>query len=69
MKDLYPLKFQPILKDKIWGGKKLKTQFNKKSDLNNVGESWEISDVDGDTSIVANGSLKGKSLKQLLITS
>ncbi|MCB0445180.1 MAG: type I phosphomannose isomerase catalytic subunit [Gelidibacter sp.] len=65
---LYPLKFQPILKDKIWGGQKLKTLLHKDSNLNNVGESWEISDVEGDTSIVSNGSLKGQSLKQLLIT-
>lgn len=67
MKDaLYPLKFTPILKDKIWGGQKLKSILNKPSDLLNVGESWEISDVDGDTSIVSNGNLKGKSLKELL---
>jgi mannose-6-phosphate isomerase len=65
---LYPLKFRPILKDKIWGGQKLKTLLHKDSNHNNVGESWEISDVEGDTSIVSNGSLKGQSLKQLLIT-
>lgn len=63
---LYPIKFTPILKDKIWGGQKLKTLLNKQSDLPNIGESWEISDVEGDTSIVSNGSLKGKSLKHLL---
>jgi mannose-6-phosphate isomerase len=67
-KKLYPLKFTPILKDKIWGGQKLKTILNKNSDLPNVGESWELSDVEGDTSIVCNGSLKGQSLKQLLDT-
>lgn len=66
MKNLYPLKFQPILKDKIWGGNKLKTHLNKPTELNNIGESWEISDVDGDTSVVINGALKGTSLKQLL---
>ncbi len=65
---LYPLKFNPILKDKIWGGQKLKTILNKESDLPNIGESWEISDVEGDTSIVLNGSLKGHSLKELLET-
>ncbi len=65
---LYPIKFTPILKDKIWGGQKLKTLLNKNSDLPNIGESWEISDVEGDTSVVCNGSLKGKSLKQLLET-
>ncbi|PWH82863.1 mannose-6-phosphate isomerase [Algibacter marinivivus] len=65
-KILYPIKFAPILKDKIWGGQKLKTVLNKQSDLHNIGESWEISDVDGDTSIVSNGYYKGKSLKDLL---
>jgi mannose-6-phosphate isomerase len=65
---LYPIKFAPILKDKIWGGQKLKTILNKNSDLPNIGESWEISDVEGDTSIVSNGSLKGQSLRQLLET-
>ena len=65
---LYPIKFKPILKDKIWGGQKLKTILNKNSDLPNIGESWEISDVEGDTSIVSNGGLIGKSLKDLLET-
>jgi len=65
---LYPIKFSPILKDKIWGGQKLNTILNKESELPNVGESWEISDVEGDTSIVTNGELKGQSLKELLET-
>lgn len=64
----YPIRFEPILKNKIWGGQKLKTLLNKSSDLSNVGESWEISDVDGDTSIVKNGMLEGKNLKFLLET-
>jgi len=67
-KHLYPIKFSPILKEKIWGGKKLKTFLKKESDASNVGESWEISDVEGDTSIVLNGALKGRSLKELLVT-
>jgi len=64
--NLYPIKFQPILKNKIWGGKKLKTILNKNSNMSNIGESWEISDVEGDTSIVANGDLENQSLKHLL---
>lgn len=63
---LYPLKFEPILKKRIWGGEKLKTLLHKNSTQPNIGESWELSDVEGDTSIVSNGSFKGKSLKQLL---
>lgn len=66
--DLYPIKFKPILKEKIWGGEKLNTFLNKATKLTNVGESWEISDVEGDTSVVTNGHLKGQSLKDLLMT-
>lgn len=64
--ELYPFKFTPILKEKIWGGDKLMTVLNKESTLSNIGESWEISDVEENTSIVSNGELKGKSLKLLL---
>ena len=64
----YPLKFQPIFKEKLWGGSKLVTQLNKKTTLKNVGESWEISDVDNNVSIVKNGKLEGRTLKDLLIT-
>lgn len=60
------IKFKPILKDKIWGGEKLATLLNKESTRKDVGESWEISDVEGDTSIVVNGELKGKNLKELI---
>ncbi|WP_299112548.1 type I phosphomannose isomerase catalytic subunit [uncultured Winogradskyella sp.] len=63
---LYPLKFQPILKDKIWGGEKLNQYFNKASDSKELGESWEISTVPEDVSIVSNGDLKGETLQKLL---
>ena len=61
----YPIKFTPILKEKIWGGNQLNLLFNK-SNKNNIGESWEISDVDNNVSIVKNGFLKGKTLTQLI---
>lgn len=61
----YPIKFTPILKEKIWGGNKLKNIFNKEALGDQVGESWEISGVKGDVSVVENGPLKGKSLSQL----
>lgn len=66
--ELYPLKFQPILKDKIWGGEKLAQQFNKQSTSKNLGESWEVSTVPGDISIVSNGKLEGQSLQEVLNT-
>ncbi|MFY0604863.1 MAG: class I mannose-6-phosphate isomerase [Flavobacteriaceae bacterium] len=61
------LKFKPILKEKIWGGEKLEAILHKKSTRKDIGESWEVSDVEGDTSIVASGILKGKDLKELII--
>jgi len=60
------LKFEPILKEKIWGGEKLMNLLSKKSHRKDIGESWEISDVKENTSIVANGNLKGIDLKQLI---
>ncbi len=63
---LYPLQFEPILKERIWGGTKLKTELNKPIISNITGESWEISTVENDVSVVANGSFKGKSLNELI---
>lgn len=64
---LYPLKFSPILKDKIWGGQKLKTIFNRDfGNLPNAGESWDLSGVDGNESVVVNGLLAGNNLSELL---
>lgn len=68
MVKLYPFKFSPILKSKIWGGDKLVSKLGKESELTNIGESWEISDVNGEVSVVANGPLKGESLKNLINT-
>jgi mannose-6-phosphate isomerase len=64
--NLYPIQFEPILKDRIWGGNKLKTYLNKPIQSNITGESWEISTVENDVSIVCNGALKGKSLNELI---
>ncbi|MBL6646765.1 MAG: mannose-6-phosphate isomerase [Flavobacteriaceae bacterium] len=65
---LYPLKFTPISKYRMWGGDKLNTVLNKQFDQQQVGESWEISDVKGEQTLVANGSLSGKTLKELIST-
>jgi mannose-6-phosphate isomerase len=62
----YPLQFQPILKDRIWGGTKLKTYLNKSITTEITGESWEISTVENDVSVIANGFFKGKSLNELI---
>ncbi len=63
---LYPLKFNPISKYRMWGGDKLNTVLNKGFEGENIGESWELSAVQGDESEVANGFLEGKTLKQLI---
>ena len=63
---LYPLKFTPISKYRIWGGNKLDTVLNKGFNTENCGESWEISDVEGDETKVADGPLQGMNLKQLI---
>ena len=63
--NLYPLKFTPLFKYRIWGGEKLKTALNKNYTEENIGESWEISDVSGDETVVADGDLAGKTLRDL----
>lgn len=62
----YPIKFTPILKDKIWGGKKLNQILNKDQASDTCGESWELSSVEGNVSVVSNGLLKGNDLNELL---
>ena len=64
--NLYPLKFEPILKERLWGGTKLKEVLNKPISSDITGESWELSAVEGDVSIVANGTIAGTSLKELI---
>ncbi|CAM3112496.1 type I phosphomannose isomerase catalytic subunit [Flavobacterium frigoris] len=65
-KKIYPLQFNPILKERIWGGEKLKTVLNKSITSNITGESWELSTVEGDVSVIANGDLKGKLLTDVI---
>ncbi|MBP5742670.1 MAG: class I mannose-6-phosphate isomerase, partial [Paludibacteraceae bacterium] len=64
---LYPLKFKPILKNRIWGGSKLGTLMNKavKND-ENIGESWELSGLEGNESVVENGYLAGNTINELV---
>jgi len=65
MAGLYPLKFNPIFLEKIWGGNRIKTVLGKDYDLPNCGESWELSAVEGNVSVVRNGFLKGNNLTEL----
>lgn len=63
---LYPLKFQPIFQYRIWAGEKLKTVLNKDYDDDCIGESWEISTVPNNETLIVNGPLKGKTINELI---
>ena len=66
---LYPLSFKTIFKDKIWGGQKIHSVLGKDfSPLPNCGETWEISGVNDNVSVVENGPLAGKTLTELIET-
>ena len=63
---MYPLKFNPILKSMIWGGDKLRQYKAIDTDQKNIGESWELSGVPGNESIVSNGELAGRTISELI---
>jgi mannose-6-phosphate isomerase len=65
--ELYPLKFNPIFKEIVWGGSRLHTILNKRVAADkNIGESWELSGVKGNLSVVSNGYLKGNNIEELV---
>jgi mannose-6-phosphate isomerase len=67
MSELYPLRFEPILKEKIWGGSSLERNYGKKAgNLKNIGESWEISAVSGNLSVISNGFLAGNNIEEII---
>ncbi len=63
---IYPLKFKSILKTLVWGGEKIPAFKGFKTEQKNIGESWELSGVKGDESIVVNGPLAGKTITELI---
>jgi len=64
---LYPLTFQPIFKERVWGGRNIERLYGKPLPPGKpIGESWEISDRPGDESVIANGPLAGKTLRWLM---
>lgn len=65
--EVYPLKFQPIAKERIWGGGKLSAMFGLEH-TEPIGEIWALSDHPSDPSICLNGPLKGKTLTQIVST-
>lgn len=66
MSELYPLKFETVLKEKVWGGKTLFTRFNKGTDAMKLGESWEISAIADNLSVISNGFLAGNNIEELI---
>lgn len=63
---MYPLKFNPILKSVLWGGEKIIPFKHLNVQQTQVGESWEVSDVPNNASVVAEGALAGKNLSELV---
>lgn len=67
MSELYPLKFETVLKEKVWGGNALATHFNKKTNgSDHIGESWELSAIADDQSVISNGFLAGNNIEELI---
>jgi mannose-6-phosphate isomerase len=67
MTELYPLKFEPILLDKIWGGNTLAKEWGKNADPSRqIGESWELSAVNDNLSVVSNGFLAGNNIEEII---
>jgi mannose-6-phosphate isomerase len=63
---LYPIRFRPVLKETLWGGSALKDRFGKRAKAGTtIGESWEISSIRGEASVVSNGFLKGNTLEEI----
>lgn len=63
---MYPLKFRPILKTLVWGGEKIAPFKGITTDQHNIGESWELSGVKGNESVVANGEYEGRTITELI---
>ena len=64
---LYPLKFKPLFKDKIWGGDKIQTRLGiNYGELPNCGEMWSLSGVEDNETVVENGFLAENNLNEVL---
>jgi mannose-6-phosphate isomerase len=63
---MYPLKFEPIFKTIVWGGEKIAPYKGVETEQEHIGESWELSGVKGNESVVANGALKGRTIADLV---
>lgn len=66
MHPLYPLTFRPIYKQTFWGGNGIAEYFNRPHTPMPCAEAWELSGLEGDVSVVANGAFEGCTLTELL---
>lgn len=64
---MYPIRFEPIYQDYVWGGDRLASKYDRHVPKPHVAESWEMSDREDAMSVVMNGSLKGKTIHQLVM--
>lgn len=63
---MYPIKLAPTLKDYLWGGTRLKTEYNMKTDLDPVAEAWVLSAHKDGESVAVNGEFKGLTLSEII---
>ncbi|MDY5824629.1 MAG: type I phosphomannose isomerase catalytic subunit [Candidatus Coprenecus sp.] len=68
-KTIYPYKFVPVLKERVWGGNKLVNEYGKQTDIKGpIGESWELSGFEDDSSVVAQGYMEGNPIYDIIET-
>lgn len=63
---IYPIKLQPVFKEIVWGGNRLKNDYGFKSDLNNIAEAWMLCARNDGDNVVVNGEYSGISFTELV---
>ena len=63
---MYPLKFEPFLRTMVWGGKKIARYKGIETELDHIGESWELSGVEEHETAVVNGAWQGRTITELV---
>ncbi|MBR6552029.1 MAG: mannose-6-phosphate isomerase, partial [Clostridia bacterium] len=63
---MYPIKLNPIFKEIVWGGERLKSDYGYESDLNNIAEAWVLTARNDGDNTVKNGEFSGESFTELI---
>lgn len=63
---MYPIKLNPIFKEIVWGGERLKSDYGYESDLNNIAEAWVLTARNDGDNTVKNGQFSGQSFAELI---